>query len=375
MGNNMIALIKNKFSKIIKSLLLIFTITIVLIVVIVVFFLVINRMQRKIIVPDGYANARWYAEYDKEDNKAFVMEWKSYVYWRRKPFQGKYINVNEAGIRRTFSLDAGDNDRRKLLKLFMFGGSTLWSTGARDDYTIPSYLVKELSKMGIKSEITNFGESGYVTTQEVIALLLQLQKGNVPDIVIYYDGVNDTIAPSQGSAPGLPQNEMNRRAEFNLLHSPIKAFAFWFNFVGKKANQIALKIHKPTLDQYKIETDANGVINSYLGNIKIVRALGEKYGFSSYFFWQPTIFTKEKLTPYEQQQLEMDEYRLIFEKTYDIMWQRNQEFVNQNFYNISNIFAKNTQPIFIDVCHITEDGNGIIAENMARKLQQQLQTK
>ena len=50
----------------------------------------------------------------------------------------------------------------------MFGGSTMWGTGARDACTIPSLLARALQGRGMSLEIINFGETGYVRTQEVI---------------------------------------------------------------------------------------------------------------------------------------------------------------------------------------------------------------
>ena len=65
---------------------------------------------------------------------------------------------------------------------------------------------KFLSEHGVKVEITNFGQSGRVSTQEVIDLFLQLQKSNTPNIVIFYDGINDTFSAFQNGISGVPQN-------------------------------------------------------------------------------------------------------------------------------------------------------------------------
>ena len=70
----------------------------------------------------------------------------------------------------------------------------MWGTGWRgheDDFTIRVTCCKgnfSSESMRINVNITNFGESGYVNTQEVIYLFLQLQrKNNIPDIVVFYD--------------------------------------------------------------------------------------------------------------------------------------------------------------------------------------------
>lgn len=167
---------------------------------------------------DGYKNAVWVEDYFKEFYSALSSGiWKSYVYVGFKPFSGQYINIDHNGLRLTSFPEIAEINDSKMLRIFMFGGSALWGTGARDSYTIPSLLGKFLSEHGVKAEITNFGQSGRVSTQEVIDLFLQLQKGNIPNIVIFYDGINDTFSAFQNGISGIPQNEWNRKKEFNLL--------------------------------------------------------------------------------------------------------------------------------------------------------------
>ena len=42
--------------------------------------------------------------------------------------------------------------------------------------------------------------------------------GSGPDLVVFYDGVNDTFSGYQSQVAGHTQNEFNRRREFNLTH-------------------------------------------------------------------------------------------------------------------------------------------------------------
>jgi len=164
---------------------------------------------------DTHSGASWAEPYYKEFAGLGLLGWKSYVYWRRNPSHGNYININQDGLRKTYS-EEGSNNTGSKIKVFMFGGSTLWGAGARDDYTIPSFFAKETIGNGINCEVVNFGQSGYVSTQEVIEMMLQLQKRNIPDVVIFYDGINDTFSAFQLAVAGLPQNEFNREMEFNL---------------------------------------------------------------------------------------------------------------------------------------------------------------
>src|SRR5262245_23985577 len=185
-------------------------------------FLIRDRLrgERVLTVPiktaDWYSDRPWVDAYYEEFEGSRANRWQPYLYWRRKSFSGQYINVGTDGNRRTIAPHRNEGDSAPHRKIFMFGGSTMWGTGARDDFTIPSLLAKELQKSEIAAEIVNFGEGGHVSTQEVIALMLELRGGRVPDVVIFYDGINDTFSAFQQHAAGTPQNEFNRAVEFNL---------------------------------------------------------------------------------------------------------------------------------------------------------------
>ena len=74
--------------------------------------------------------------------------------------------------------------------------------------------------------VVNFGESGFVSTQGVIQLILELQSGNIPDLVIFYDGVNDVYAAYQSGRP-THQNFDKIAAKFEKGKSPPPSFVAW----------------------------------------------------------------------------------------------------------------------------------------------------
>src|SRR5262249_10483737 len=138
-----------------------------------------------------YRSRDWGALYWHEHHLSDVQRYHPYVIWRRAPFQGITINIGEHGTRVT----PGANCSANSYKVFAFGGSTMWGTGSPDWGTIPAYLQAGLEALRGKSVcVMNFGESAFVSTQGVIQLILELQSGNVPHLVIFYDGVNDVYA-------------------------------------------------------------------------------------------------------------------------------------------------------------------------------------
>ena len=158
---------------------------------------------------DSYLDENISKEYFYHFHKANESKWYPYLYWRREGYKSDYINIDKNGVRKTCGNECTDS---KKFRIFIFGGSTVWGTGVGDCETIPTYVSKMLSEKGICAEVLNFGETGYVSFQETISFLLNLRKGNIPDIAIFYNGVNDVYSAFQQCQAGIPQNEYRRRA-------------------------------------------------------------------------------------------------------------------------------------------------------------------
>jgi lysophospholipase L1-like esterase len=335
---------------------------------------------------DTYSDASWVNDYYKELNRSFLAQWRPYVYWRREPYHGEHINIDTNGIRLTTLTKPSQQESRPPMKIFMFGGSTLWGTGARDAFTIPSIFAKELQNRGLATEIMNFGETGYVSTQEVITLLLQLQKGHRPDLVIFYDGVNDMYSAYQQQIAGLPQNEFNRVKEFNLSQ-PVKfkqrtamvlkdmamtlsTMRFMKGLLQKAGVwRMTVAVNPLLLDDLgpKSQALAEDVLATYKGNIEVVKALSDQYRFKYLFYWQPTIFHKVHLTEYERvQREEMQSIDQFVHRTHEVIREsRLAERREYFFHDLSLVFADVRKPVYLDWCHFGESGNQIIAQRIA----------
>jgi len=303
--------------------------------------------------------------YWEEFNKVWGVHFEPYVHWKRNPFSGRFINVDQNGVRRTKKGHVAENSQ----KVFMFGGSTMWGTGASDDKTIPSYVQ---SMLGDEYDVYNFGDTGYVSAQELNALLLLLAQGRVPDIVIFYDGVNDGYAGAY--SPAIPRDPHNLR-----LNDP--AARSWLFRLFKKSNYMTLYEwlagkHKYELWDAEIEPaiaeNSSGVVDMYEAHIKQVKALATEYGFSAYFFWQPNLFslTRNHLTAYEKRAIEKESPTLV-ESQKSVYQQAAERFSNrqdENIYFLGNIFDDREEPIYIDWHHVGPHGNEIVAGEMVRSM-------
>src|SRR5207237_3377960 len=97
------------------------------------------------------------------------------------------------------------------IRIFFLGGSTTWGSGVRDDYTIPSFVARLAEDRGWPVQVSNYGESAYSSFQETVLLSELVATGNVPDVVVFYDGVNDLLTQLEEGPSSVPiHNQLNR---------------------------------------------------------------------------------------------------------------------------------------------------------------------
>jgi hypothetical protein len=291
-----------------------------------------------------------------------AVEWHPYVYWRRRPHQGKYFQVDDKGIRHTFN---STEEAPGVPRIWTFGGSTMWGTGVRADYTIASCLSRELANDGFKSHVTNYGEGGYVSTQEVITLMLELQHGNVPDVVVFYDGFNEVATAFQNGKAGWTSNESNRVDEFNVdtKRSKIQKLLTLIPGIVRFAGGLSRRLR----GGYSLASGTSGnleqeTVDVYRSNVRLVQALAKEYGFKAIFYWQPIIYQKDQLAPNELKAANdlsyMKDFALAVYKHRDALASIS------DVHDISEMFRSESTAVYADFCHLSERGNEAVAKRM-----------
>jgi len=325
-----------------------------------------------------YTSQDWAAQYWHEHRQSIPERYHPYVLWRRVPFKGKTVNIDPQGVRLTPGADCSANSYR----VFAFGGATMWGTGSPDWGTIPAYLQAGLEALRGKPVcVVNFGETGFVFTQEVIQLLLELQAGNVPHLVLFYDGINDVYAAYQSGRAGVHENLDPIGAKFeggsprirfsvppNWLET-LYTFSLLKSLVAKLGVEAQNSPKPLTYETRGIDaaTLSNWIVQNYLGNYELVSALAQKYGFNYLLFWQPVISIGEKpLTREEQTMKRLLESQRGLSKLYDVVYRRMEleSSRSKNLYYLGHIFDKHNSQIWIDEWHITPAGNQLVAQKM-----------
>lgn len=332
------------------------------------------------VIAEGYGGEAWPVRHYRELER-LAERWEPYVYFRQRPFSGETISIDERGFRRTWQAphDASLAARGRPFRVLMLGGSSLWGFGARDDHTIPSLVARKLHERGRRIVVGNLAEIGYVSTQEVIAMVRELQSGDRPDLVIFYDGVNDSTSALLEGEAGVTTNERNRRAEFNIRQSPSRlAAAMIARLVEDTAtSRLARTIGRrivgyrdpagalPGLD-HRRELIA-GVVRRYIANVEIADRFGREFGFTALHYWQPVVFDKKSLAPFEREEAQkLGWARSFLVEVYDAIRGSTELRVDPRFHDLSRLFDETRGLVFIDYCHTTEAANEVIAEAIAR---------
>jgi len=305
-----------------------------------------------------------------------TLRYQPYCLWGLSEVRSSTYNVlpDWGGIRKTVNPSKADATRR--LRVFFFGGSTAFCSRLPDRYTPASCLSADLNGRyaDVEFSVTNFGRGGYLSDQEVVLLTQVLTAGDTPDLVVFYDGVNDTI---NKVCKGIPHYQYHRfrsveesgRPRVGLLEA-----ASQYEYVGQLAGLLAKRppdaAHYVT-DREQLVENARAMAARYRQNLAFVEKLGEAYGFRTVFFWQPDLLTTAKAMTDEEAAILRDDpqaavwrpgFKIADEVIRDTM--RGQEA----FRDLSDALDAAEGTIFFDIRHVSARANETISGRIADTL-------
>ena len=316
-----------------------------------------------------------------------------WVIWRSSPSsEGDPATIDRDGRRVT----VGGSQDPDAFRIFTLGGSAMWGACVPDGSTIASLLARNLdgSSLGAVS-VANLAQNAHVSTQEVIELMLELREGNVPDLVIFYDGFNDVFAAYESGIAGVHQSYLpisarveGRDAGFRPV-SPLipllRSTSSW-RLVEILREKLGLD-GPPSLEDlvsYRtmgLDTDslAAEVARIWFENASLVEHLGDAYGFECLFVWQPVLWCGGKeLTDFEVtirdggfetyptggdpalQELLVSTYGIFREERPDTL----------RYMSLRGIFDDDTEQVYVDFTgvHLSAEANARIASALADRI-------
>ena len=331
-----------------------------------------------------YRDKPWAEKYFTEMHQREI-QYEPYYGWSLKPFTGEHVNIDSAGLRKTWNRDFDQGVTPDTI--YIFGGSTIWGGGSRDDYSIPSYLSKFLNEKGYRVHVKNYGVTGHVFTQEVVRLMMLLREGHRPDHVIFYDGTNDVYSAFQSGVAGTFQNVARTRERLahktgwnevrTSITKPLREHSWIYRGVRKL---VAMVWPRPapheTAEYYspeKLNHLADNICKAYWQSMDLLDHLARQYDFKYICFWQPVAFLEKELNPEESasdNRLADSALAELFQNTNELM----ATSAEARFFNITNIFSARNTTYYVDFCHLSEEGNEVVARSISNILEKEIFT-
>jgi lysophospholipase L1-like esterase len=267
------------------------------------------------------------------------------------------------------------------LTFWLLGGSTMRGATDFDDRTIPSFLAQFWNREEPQRPATmvNCGEDGFNSIMETKYLQKLLIEKSPPDLIVFFDGANDSAYFAQHRSPDAHHGyervrgmiEDYHRSLFGLL-KPLNA-AMWSSFTHElygKIRQGVIRIDPgdPALRQF---VDSCEKRYDYLNKVAV------SFGARFLLIWQPCWWAETEPVAAQVREKEgiilgkRSALRDNFVVTYQALEDR--LLGKPYFINFRNILCSRTEPVYQpDGIHLLDGGRKIVARRLGQTLQERL---
>lgn len=193
--------------------------------------------------------------------------YEPFVEFRPVPVVKRFVSITKDGYR------GGGQPwppRDADFVVFVFGGSTTFGYGLRDEETAVVALESELKKIWPDKTVQcyNFGRGYYYSTQERVLFESLMERGWVPDMAVFIDGLNDFYY-----ANGKPE---------------LSETLYAYTTDGVREESAPRLPAKDSIEK---------VLSRYKNNVRMIKAIGDEYHVQTLFVGQPVPFFKYPRNP------------------------------------------------------------------------------
>ena len=291
------------------------------------------------------------------------------IEFNTRSFASKHLNVkkatNDLSHRISFIDTTFDKSNGKHYAIYCFGGSTTFGTIVSDLHTWPAYLHQVLKQQNnhITCIVENYGTSGYTPTQETEKFLHLLKLGHRPSIAIFMDGIN--------TGPRFDGSEFSRGIEQRFNQNPDAPVGFLkyiirlpvFRYLRQEF-RLTNFMEGDMKETYPFEADSGCnqlIVNRFIENARIRKAIGKLYGVEVVNLLQPSTYVQyneEWLLPKHKESITAEQKR-NFQYLYQTL--RTQDSL---FVDLSGLFLLYNKPAVVDGLHYSPGFNHFLAKNL-----------
>ena len=146
--------------------------------------------------------------------------------------------------------------------------------------TIPSHLSREMNSTGAGCfVIVNLGVEGYVTNQKLILLVNALKTGERPDVVIFFDGVNEALAAASSGTSEMPSPHLEFQSIKARMESSLTSALDFLRDSNALEITRAIAARLRSGDSRasppaNVAARAGAALDNYQANVRVLRNLG-----------------------------------------------------------------------------------------------------
>lgn len=271
--------------------------------------------------------------------------WRPINPYRLLDFRSKYLNVVD-GERRSWSPPPCTCRR---ITVWMYGGSTTYGLNQRDEHTIASELARVGFRHGFSLEVHNRGANGHLHWMEAERFAWDLTFQDPPDLVLFYDGVNEIWEASALSE--------ERSGDDRAMIDPTTR-DLWRRAGGTGEPEVSrppgarLERHPPV--EMEIGELVDTILRRYERARTLSRTTARAHGVPVRYLWQPSRFSRP-LVPDEPHYGTDEENRgrLI----HDLLRDR----LPNDVIDVADALRSTQRPLFTDDVHHNEYASRLIA--------------
>lgn len=293
------------------------------------------------------------------DHSQVQHQYEPFVGWKMLSYNGETLHVSADG-RRTHLAPTEQKEK----SVHFFGGSTMWGEGSDDEHTIPALF----NALNPQYDVHNHGQLAYNSRQELDALISLYAVDTRPDIVVFYDGVNDAAFLCPKEIKQLPAHRLvpTYREKLDIGHMALaKAIAAKI-FVVNTMKVIHKFTYKPTpgnspYDCLSKPEKAEQIASMMMKNWEMAHEIVTSRGGEFVAVLQPAAFIGKPRTDH----LQLDE---ALGKNFQEIYKRIQQKISERRHpwivDLSDRF-NGDEYIYIDFCHVSPNGNEIMAREIS----------
>lgn len=304
-------------------------------------------------------------------------EYDMFLGWRAKPDQrGFTYRINAAGHR-----GADDSSATGTRAVFLTGGSAAWSFGASDEeHTIASCLERRVNEMvgdGRAVNVINLSEQAYGLRQETQVVLDQLATIR-PEVVVFYDGVNDVSTIEQGRDPNRYRTwstfseilaaalRESTGSDFVLASSDLSRLSMTW-LAGKRLLRVAGLTRRQPEPTAVSEQEARQIRDFFGDRIRHSGRLLSELGIAPIFVMQPIAHIGKPVNERERFLLS-DPRRSWWQSAYALLEDEYRSLDGVGAITavpLTGVFASEQRQTYIDFTHMNDLGNEIVCDALA----------